>query len=161
MHFLPFTDLPSTPQDDALENEDNEDNEDNEENETSHATVDIMVEEYGGAATEFEVKVNPLHGGGEVELATIARSKQVAEEGPKWEKVSSQLSLESGEQKRGSIVVGGHERSTVTRGKRRSTISMADTSSKPGPGSTTGRESLDDLALVGFGRGIEPTHAEL
>ena len=120
-----------------------------------------MVEEYGGAATEFEVKVNPLHGGGEVELATIAKSKQAEEEGRRWEKEFNRLSLESGEQQRGSIVIGGREWSTAARGKRRSSISMANTPSKPSPGSTTGRESLDDLALVGFGRGIEPTHAEL
>ena len=120
-----------------------------------------MVEEYGGAATEFDIKVNPLHGGGEVELAAIARSKQAEEEGPKWETMSSQLSLESGEQQQGTIVIGGHEWSTVARGKRRSSISMTKTSLKPGPRSTTGQESLDDLALVGFGRGIEPAHAEL
>ena len=117
-------------QDDSLEEEDEE------EHEEGH---------------EFEVKVNPLHagaGGGDVEM-TAARSKRSEPADNKrssWEtrfdRQSSAAAEEEQAADRSSTMIGGFEWSNKVPARR---------SSLGAP--TTGRESLDDLALTAVRHG--------
>ena len=126
----PIHPLPPTPQDDNIE-------------EDADAAADdatVVLEEQGGGAEDFDVKVSPLHGGGDVEMASLGGVQQATPApGAEEEEEGKE------EEPRGTIVIGGHEWTNATP-NRRSSLSAASLS---GPRFLAG----DNAASSGLGGG--------